>query len=108
MRKKFTQGKWAINTYEEGQRSIICQRGNEVVEIGHARGTYFPGASPFTNLPPMDEGVENARLMARAPELLEMLCEARKLLSEEPVSGRRAAFLDKSWAVICRATGTPL
>ena len=107
MRNKFTKGKWSVNS-ENDPRAIVCQRGGEVIEIGHAHGAYFPGASPFTNCPPMEEGCENARLMAHAPELLEMLCEARKLLSESPVSGRKAVFLDKSWAVICRATGTPL
>jgi hypothetical protein len=103
MRKKFTQGKWFINHVHDS-RTIISRLGDQWVVVGQACGSCLINPS---NYPPMDEGIANARLMSRAPELLEALLQARDMLASVTTQAEREKFLQSSWKVICRATGMP-
>ena len=66
---KFTPGKWKISQYDESPEMIVVDNGKEVETVI---------AFAYDHHVPKEEQAANARLIAKAPELLEALETAVK------------------------------
>ena len=98
LKMQYTPGPWEVEFNYEGQHRFC-----PFIQVGPARISFTQGYDCLTDAARKSEAEANARLIAAAPELLEV---AESILAEDMLQYLPVEYITKVRAAIAKATGS--